>query len=292
MKKLALILVALLMVAALAVPAMAAEEGMTFTADTTYPLSKDLEKAPLTFEAVVRIPTGYTARAGLILSSYDANGKDAITLQINSGKVLELYYELNTDAFKSVRHKFTDIPVTSLATGEWVHITVVKDEAAGKAHAYINGEFVQTADAATEPYGYFAEGVERLPICIGGDHRKDNAQYWKAEIREIALFSDIRTADEIKADAKGLKADKDMLVWLQLEKGMTAAKDLSGNGNHMGDYVEPVTEAVTTAAPTTAAQTSAAPSTGSSAATFDVAVVLAAVAAFAGAGVVVSKKRH
>jgi len=84
-----------------------------------------------------------------------------------------------------------------------------------------------------------------------------------------------------------------MLIWYQLEKGMTAAKDLSGNGNHMGDYVEPETTAVvTTAAPVTAAQTSAAPSTGSSAATFDAAVVLAAVAAFAGAGVVVSGKRR
>jgi len=288
MKKLALILTALLMVALLAVPAMAAgEAGMSFTADKLYPLAKDLEKAPLTFEAVVRIPVGYADRAGLILSSYDANGKDAITLQFNSGKQLELYYELNSDSFKSVRHKFTDIPVTALATGEWVHITVVKDDAAGKAHAYINGAFVQTADAATQEYGYFTSGEDPLAICIGGDHRKDNGQYFKAEIREIALFSDVRTADEIKADAKELKADKDMLVWLQLEKGMTGAKDLSGNGNHMGDYTEPVTEAVTSAPAAPAA-----PATPSAPQTFDAAVLLAVTAAAAGAGMVVSKKRR
>ncbi|MBQ4044103.1 MAG: hypothetical protein IJD06_08920, partial [Clostridia bacterium] len=72
-----------------------------------------------------------------------------------------------------------------------------------------------------------------------------------------------------------------------LEKGMTGAKDLSGNGNHMGDYTEPVTEAVTSAPAAPAA-----PATPSAPQTFDVAVLLAVTAAAAGAGVVVSKKRR
>lgn len=284
MKKIVLVLMSLLMIASLAVPAMAADEGMIFTAEQTHPTQKLLAKGPQTYEAVIRLPKDYTARAGLILSSYKSNGNTAISLQINSGKVLELYYEIDAEKAASVRHKFTEIPVTLIATGEWVHITVVKDEANGKAHAYINGEFVQTAETATQPYGYFSGKVEPLVPCIGGDHRTGNGQYWKGEIREIALYSDIRTADEIKADAKEIKADKDMVLWLQLEKGMTAAKDLSGNGNHMGDYKEPET---TQAQSTESAQTPAptAPQT------FDAAVVLAAVVSAAGAGVVVSKKR-
>ncbi len=288
MKKLALILMSLLMFVSLAVPALAADEGMTFPAENLYPLAKDVEKGPLTFEAVIRLPKGYAERAGMFVSSFGVDKTTSISLQFNSAKVLELYYELPTA--KNVRHKFTDIPVTLVSTGEWVHIAVVKDDAAGQVHAYINGELVQTASNAPQAYGHDnpAEGVTPMPFCVGGDYRNGNTVNWKGEIREIALYADVRTADEIKADAVEIKADKDMQVWLQLEKGMTAAKDLSGNGNHMGDYVEPET----TAAPTTAAQTSAAPSTGSSAATFDVAVVLAAAAAFAGAGVVVSKKRH
>jgi len=301
MKKLALVVLSLLMIASFAIPAMAADEGMTFSADTTHPISKLLEeKLPATFEAVIRLPKGYSERAGLMLSSYSAGTGagcvDGITFQFNSAKNLELYYE--TAEGKTVRHKFDQVPVTSVATGEWVHITVVKDDDAMEARCYVDGEYVQTAEALPQPYGYAILETTPLPLCVGGDHRSGNGQYFKGEIREIAVFSDVRTADEIKADAKELKADKDMLIWYQLEKGMTAAKDLSGNGNHMGDYVEPETTAVvttaapTTTAPATAAQTSAAPSTGSSAATFDVAVVLATVAAFAGAGVVVSGKRR
>ena len=290
MKRIALVLLSLLMLASLAVPAMAADEGMTFTADKTHPINKHLDKAPVTFEAVVRIPKGYTERAGLIISSYIGGGhKDGITLQFNSGKQLELYYELAAGG--NVRHKFTNIPVTSVATGEWVHITVVKDEAAGKAHAYINGEFVQTADAATKPYGYMdaSTAADRKLLCIGGDHRNGNAYYWKGEIREIAMFSDIRTADEIKADAKAIKEGSDnMLVWYQLKKGDLAAKDLSGNGNHMGDYKEPET----TKAQTTAATTKAPATKPTAPATFDAGVIIAAAAAVSMAGAVVLKKKR
>lgn len=237
MKKFALIFAAILMFVLLMIPALAADDdGMTFTADKLYSLSKNLEKEPLTFEAVIRIPKGETERVGMIISNYAGNSSTGITLQFNSGKNLELYYELDTPSFKSIRHKFTKIPVSSVATGDWVHITVVKDDAAGRAHAYVNGEFVQTADAATGDYGYFTTELDPPAICIGGDHRSGNAQYFKAEIREIAMYSDIRTADEIKADyANGIKADNDnLMVWHKLSAGTTTSEDLSGNGYDLG----------------------------------------------------------
>ncbi len=283
MKKLALILMSLLMLVSLAVPALAADEGMTFPPEKLYPLTKDVAKGPLTFEAVIRLPKGYAERAGMFVSSYGVDKTTSISLQFNSAKVLELYYELPTA--KSVRHKFTDIPVTLVSTGEWVHIAVVKDDAAGKVHAYINGELVQTASNAPQAYGHDnpAEGVTPAPFCVGGDYRNGNTVNWKGEIREIALYADVRTADEIKADAKGIKADKDMQVWLQLSKDMTAAKDLSGNGNHMGDYKEPETTApAATQKPTT---TPKAPQT------FDAGIIAVVTAAAALAGTVVLKKK-
>lgn len=241
MKNLAPILLASLLAFLFALPAFAADgDGMTFSANTLYSLSGTLEKAPLTFEAVIRVPKGYTDRAGMIISSYAGNNKTGITLQFNSGKELELYYELANG--KSVRHKFTSVPITSVATGEWTHITVVKDDAAGKAHAYINGEFKQTAAAATQPYGYFTSGVTPTAICIGGDHRGGNSQYFKAEIREIAMYSDVRTADEIKEDFEGIRKENDnLLVWHKLSADTTSSTDLSGNGYDMKPYTSQVT---------------------------------------------------
>ncbi len=236
------LLAALMLLPAVVFPAAAADDaGMSFTAGNLLTIAKDLDKAPLTYEAVIRLPKGYTERAGLIVSNYAGNSKTSIALQFNSGKNLELYYELNTASFTSTRHKFTEIPVTSVATGEWVHIAVVKDDAAGKAHAYINGEFVQTADAMTQPYGYFESELDPPALCIGGDHRSGNSQYFKGEIREIALYSDVRTAEEIRADYAGIKAENDnLLMWHKLTADTTSSADLSGNGYDTGTHIPSV----------------------------------------------------
>lgn len=234
-KKIITLLLAVLMIlSASVIPAAAAEDkaGMTFTADRLFTLSKSLEKPPLTFEAVIRLPKGYANRAGVILSSYSIGAAmasiDGISLEINS-KNLELYYETPGGSF--VRHKFSDVPISSVATGEWIHIAVVKDEAAGKAHAYINGKFVQTSDTAAQPYAYTLRDKTPKPFCVGGDYRSNNDQYFTGEIREIAMFSDVRTADEIKADYAGIRANADnLLVWHKLAKDITSSEDLSGNG--------------------------------------------------------------
>ena len=236
------LLAALMLLPAVVFPAAAADDaGMSFTAGKLLTIAKDLDKAPLTYEAVIRLPKGYTDRAGLILSNYAGNSNIGIALQFNSAKNLELYYELNTAASTSVRHKFDKIPVSAVATGEWVHIAVVKDDAEGKAHAYINGEFVQTSGVSTQPYGYFTSGANPPAICIGGDHRSGNSQYFKGEIREIALYSDVRTAEEIKADYAGIKKENDnLLMWHKLSAGITSSTDLSGNGYDTGTHLPAV----------------------------------------------------
>ena len=233
-KSIALFLAVLMVLSVSVLSAAAAEDkaGMTFTAEQLFSLSKSTEKPPMTFEAVIRLPKGHEGRAGMILSSYSIGAAqasiDGISLEINN-KNLELYYEAPGGSF--VRHKFPDITVSSLATGEWVHIAVVKDENAGKVHAYINGKFVQTSETATQPYAYVLLKKTPKPFCVGGDYRQNNTQYFVGEIREVALFSDIRTADEIRADYAGIKAGAaDLLMWHKLTPGVTSSEDLSGNG--------------------------------------------------------------
>ena len=151
MKKLVLILMSLLMIASLAIPAMAADEGMTFTAEQTHPTQKLLAKGPQTYEAVIRLPKDYTARAGLILSSYKSNGNTAISLQINSGKVLELYYEIDAEKAASVRHKFTEIPVTLIATGEKMDYAGVEVQALSDGYYRVTINIAEVTVASGTP---------------------------------------------------------------------------------------------------------------------------------------------
>lgn len=201
--------------------------GMTFTADKLYKSDKFLEAKPNTFEFVVRLPKGYTGRPGVIYSNYEQKSDDAVCIQIQANATIQLYYQKQDS--NPVKYIFENAPIN---TGEWVHVAVVRDEAAGNVSCYINGEFYQTSTVAMEEYGYLTSSKQLKGMCVGGDYRTDNTYYFKCELKEIAIYSDVRTADEIKADFSGIKKTNDnLLAWFQLKAGMTnEIPDLSGNG--------------------------------------------------------------
>ena len=252
MKKFLALTLALLLAAFFVIPLPAvANEGLSFSTDVSYPLAKDFDQAPKTFEALVRFPQKAMnlapgTRRGIILSNYQntREGKvTAITLQFNNKGDNQLALYIGTGS-GSLTYLFDKVTISSFPVNEWVHIAVVKDDAKREARAYINGKLKQTVTTKAEPYGYM--GIhDPAPICIGGDARMvssggvANAYRFKGEIAEIAIYDDVRTAAEIKADAAEIKKDSAMLVWYQLSEGVTGAADLSGNNNHLGDYAEP-----------------------------------------------------
>ena len=207
--------------------AAADDTGMTFSADKLFKSAKFLQEEPNTFEFVVRLPKGYTERAGVIYSNYEKKADNAVCIQIQGNSTIQLYYQKQDS--NPVKYIFENAPIN---TGEWVHVAVVRDEAAGKVSCYINGEFYQTSTVAMEEYGYHTSTQQLRGMCVGGDYRSGNTYYFKCEIKEIAIYSDVRTPDEIKADYAGIaKTNDNLLVWFQPKKGMTTEiPDLSGNG--------------------------------------------------------------
>ena len=63
---------------------------------------------------------------------------------------------------------------------------------------YVDGELKQTLTLNNN----FKAFKEKHNMVIGGDHRNGNATYFTGRIESIALWSDVRTASEIKNDFK------------------------------------------------------------------------------------------
>ncbi len=329
MKKLFVLVLAMLMAAMLVSPTVfaAADNGMTFSQETLHPLAKNLDKVPLTIEARVQIPADATIKSNFVLIGNNIDGgldtkTDMLRLQFMKGyiRLCVVDTELTMD-----KYIYFAIAPTELI-GKTFHIAVVTDIANNKALAYltIEGETTTTCyegnvGNASKPldeepnlstYGFLSAPAKR-PFYIGGDTQGKNKTYFGYNISEIALYSDVRTAEEIEADAREIKKDDNMLVWFQFSEGMTTAEDLSGNGNHMGmqngidgtptfgNYATPET---TTAAPetTTAAPetTTAAPETtkapDETPKTFDSGLSLTFIAAVAGmlASTIALKKKR
>lgn len=228
-------------------------KGMTFADRTLYPLAKDFDQAPMTIEARVHIPADATIKSNTILFGNNDKGSTPNLIRIQfMGGYIRLVYKTNTGA---ARYVYFAISPTALK-GKTFHIAVVTDFAQKEFRAYLTVDGVTTEyfgysgdtkvpsnnKAVPEPYGYSASSAAAKTFYVGGDrYDTNNSNYFRYYISEIAAYADARTEAEIKADAAGItKADgDDMLVWLQLSEGLTGAEDLSGNGFHMGDYVDP-----------------------------------------------------
>ena len=204
--------------------ATASANGMSFLQSTHYRMTDRLAKNPLTLEAEILLPTTVTGRGGAIFSNYMGIRQDW-HFEIFENGVPRFWYNDASGGTKDF--KFTDVKVN---TGEWVRIAFTFDYQNGKMSLYVDGVLKQTIDCLYD----LAPDATRYKFLVGGDGRSDNSQYFKGQIRSIAAYSDVRTADEIAASAANgtnVYAD-DLLVAYQLDEnsGKSDIIDLSPNG--------------------------------------------------------------
>ena len=229
MKRIICAVISVLMILSLcAFYAFAAEKsGAVFAVNEYYRSEKTLPKHPHTFEAWIKVDKGAAAsELGVIAGNY----KDAKTpsygfeVRKNGNPFLWLGYGGNgTD-------KRLSFDKVDLRTGEWTHVAITFDSS--NAYCYVNGELKQTV-AGSYPDTDFA-GVG--PLCLGGDLRGDNARYLKqSTLASVAVYADMRTADEIKADMdKADTADSELLVSYDLSKtDKSRLDDASANKNNL-----------------------------------------------------------
>ncbi len=165
-------------------------------------MSSALDKTPRTFEALVKLPTSYADRAGVIVGNY--GGRNAcISFEVSAGGQPRLYYQ--DDAAAVYNHVFADVDMRS--DDKPVLLTLVQDPAAGTITCYINGEAKQTMDCAANLPEDVIPTQEQM---IGGDWREGNAQFFKGVIYKVNLYSDVLTAEQIASGTgTGLMASYD-----------------------------------------------------------------------------------
>ena len=203
-------------------PAAAADEGLTFTEFDLYKPVKTYAETPNTFEAWIKLPKNAAGRSGVILGNYGI-GNSVINFEVHDAGRPRLYWTESNG--KNSDWIFTNINVR---TGDWVHVAIVRDTDAGKVHCYVDGVLKQTLSIAADKGR--EDTIPAGGLYIGGDPRGGNAQYFKGEIREIAVFSDARDADDIEMD----------MITPAGEETLLAHYDL--NGHQSGENITDLSE--------------------------------------------------
>ena len=163
-------------------------EGVRFYQSSSCRIEKPLPTRPLTFEAEVQLNT--TGRGGVILGNYKDSNTDCISFEIHNNGNPRIYVANEFNQSTSVI--FTGVTICS---SNFVRLTITIDETAGKAHCYLNGEWKQTLDFS---YGVLGDDIACDVLCIGGDLRGNNNVCFQGQIKSVAVYSDTRTADEVK----------------------------------------------------------------------------------------------
>lgn len=181
-------------------------------------LSKSFKAAPATIEAYVNIPTNVPDwKQGVILS--DMGGAD----ETNGFKASVDYFghPRLTLAGGAVDVIFDAV---DLRTGKWEHIAYTYDAASGEAKFYLNGALADSKTVATATLS----ASSRLPV-VGNDLTYTKSFAFQGAMKKLAVFSDVRTADEIAADMAGVSASADALIGYWMLNG--GYDDKSSNGN-------------------------------------------------------------
>lgn len=201
-------------------------EGMTFTSNDHHTIDGAFNEMTNTFEGWIKFNDNYpdTIRGGIMLSN-GGNASNSITYQIleNGNPSVSTTSYAYGNSTGSVTKTFDKVNVY---TGEWTHLAIVNDQTADTITCYINGEAVQTLEGA------LADSINREAGVLGGNFSPGNPLAFRGEMKSVALYSDVRTAEEIVADMTAVGTDGLMAYW-DLSKDAVDGKiaDESGNGH-------------------------------------------------------------
>lgn len=199
----ALALSLLMLLSAFAVPSFAeSNDGLSFDGNTVYRIKDKFETAPRTYEAWVKMPKSFSGNGGAIFGSEGLETYYTHFGVAANGSPRLKYY----DSSKAVKDLvFSDVDVR---TDEWVHLAITLDIASKTATCYFNGEKIETLDVSNDYY----KDMLTIPMALGGTQVPGNKDYFRGSIRSVTLYSDVRTADEIKADMGQVNTSADNII--------------------------------------------------------------------------------
>ena len=132
MKKITVFLLAALMLLspmALCASAADASEGLRFTADATYPVSKFYSDTPQTIAAWIKVEKNQ-GRPGILLGNF-SSATSCLNFEILDGGKPRLFY---VDP-NGTKHDF-QFDKVDVRTGEWLHLAISHDEATNSSSVF------------------------------------------------------------------------------------------------------------------------------------------------------------
>ncbi|MBQ8290600.1 MAG: metallophosphoesterase, partial [Clostridia bacterium] len=212
--------------------------------EATYVIQKHFDKMPQTVSAWVYVPSSITkSEVGTIIGNIEGRQSESgIDFKIGAGAIPTISIK---NKYKGANKLHYDVSFENAAvnTDAWSYVTFVYDNESGIASCYIDGECKQ------EKY-FYPEIDEEILVnnfVFGGDNKELNHGYFKGGLGDLTVYSDVRSADEIKADFdKGLSMNKsvldnnDLILYYDIDENDIGKNITDDSGNGYGAIFEKI----------------------------------------------------
>ncbi len=218
--------------------------GLSTSGLPAYVTQKAPSQAPYTFEAWVNLDNRDNW-SGSIFGNYFhwSKGTNGFSIGI-SGYVPSITFGAltvdGTDPEEGVnRFRFWN---AAMEANTWYHVALTVDTVSKQVKCYLNGELKETktmTDDMVNAYNSVTfDEAQTQYTTVGGLFSWSGiaSTPLSAKIGSLAAYTDVRTAEEIKADYLNYRnPDKDnlMLAYIFSEQGKVQYDDLSANGNNL-----------------------------------------------------------
>ena len=243
-------------------------EGIRIDTFGSYTIDKTLTGTPETVEAWLWMPTCYNTRGGTFIGNYGSNASAYFSFEIQNNGRPRCF--INNGDGTSGTYTFDQIDIRN---STWTHVAFVRDpdyviettttttdpdtgeevttttSTTGAMHCYINGELKQTLACTIS----FSSDILTQYCHFGGDRQGGGmTQRYNGYIKELRIYDDARSADEVVSDYAGNVdyTDENIVLHYELDADdeYKNISDLTGNGNDVTynqvwyDEVAPVGE--------------------------------------------------
>ena len=183
-------------------------------------LDSALSAAPATVEGWVNIPTAVPDwKTGTILSDMSGADENGLSVMMDT---------FGHPRFVSGNVDWT-VESVDLRTGEWQHVAFTVDTANATATFYQNGVAVATTALAADA----ALAVTDRAAVIGNNPSYASTTAFQGAMKKLALYADVRTADEIAADMTAVSASADNLIGYWVLNGVYTDKSSAKNNGKL-----------------------------------------------------------
>lgn len=228
------------------------DEGKTFSTEERLVVSEKMGTLPQTVEAVFELNKNAAKEGesyGMILSNYDhwasqmsveiaENGNPKVTFWTNN----TAEDETSVHGYKIKKTKLTfNFKEVDVRSYDETRLTLVHDREKAEVRCYVNGELKQvltqeeilTKSQRLEGVPPLADFETPQNFVVGGNWMGSNGQHFKGVLKELSVWSDVRSDEEIASYTALNTSDDELLVAYNFRNAKNALKDLSSHKNNL-----------------------------------------------------------